>query len=83
MKIVKKALITLLTITLLIFSSCWAMATISRVNIGEKFSNALINGFDEIADQFGDLIGIGPKRKVDVVLNFKNGGEFSNTHISW
>ena len=84
MKMVKKIMFFVLTTMVVMFIGCWTMSTASRMHIGENFPNAVFNGFGEVADEIGKLVGIKNETKPDFVLDFKNGTVgFGNTHISW
>ena len=82
MKILKKVIFWITTIMVVMFLGCWTLSTASRMHIGEKFPNAVVNGFDEVADEIGKMVGF--RNEPDIILNFKNGEVgFGNTHISW
>ena len=82
MKIIRKIVFWIATIMVVMFIGCWTLSTASRMHIGEKFPNAVVNGFGEVADEIGKMVGF--RNEPDVVLNFKNGEVgFGNNHISW
>lgn len=82
MRILKKVMFWIVTIMVVMFLGCWTLSTASRMHVGEKFPNAVANGFGEVADEIGKMVGL--KNEPDIVLDFRNGTVgFGNTHISW